>query len=673
MILQRVDSTIDFSWGSGSPDPLIDNDTFFIRWAGWLEAPTDGTYTIYTDSDDGIRVQVDGEMLIDNWTNHGTTENSGTVYLKAGVKVPVYVRYYENTGGATLRLKWSGPGISKQIIPSNNLWGDALPQDQETRYVYDGWNIIAELDATKVQSNFAGAVTQRHVWGLDVSGGLHDTGGIGALLMTRDGSSDYFAIYDGRGNLSGMMNSNGSVVAGWEYNAFGEPVKSVGSKKDDFHFGWATKFTEPTLRLINFGKRFYDVRHGRFINRDPIGENGGVNLYAFLNNNPLGGYEYLGMSFFSKLWKSIKGFVKGVWNAFKDVVIQTVLAFIPVVGVFLAAAYGAYRGYKEGGVLGGVFGFMSGFKVGFDAKSAGKGLKSALKSAWNDMIEGVTLQSYISYEIQSQVMRAAERRIRGFSKWMGRIGNALGIVSGWSEFKASFREQMAVTVDSLRLSDQAKSAEAPGLDNGNIEFGPMEWEVDGVWYSEETWKGRYESIQDFSPLPTGSGVLKGPGGFELCYDCHPDKNYSFPPIEVAIADAASGVSEALATMAAATEIGRGGPLGMVTSAATVVVGVGGLAVTSCTGVGAYASSLVVAKGVIDFHLSLAATIDKFQTGGKRNVPTSFFQAVGRGINGEEGEKYGSVLDLGTSAFAPPKWGIAVDGASQVLDHFDQEE
>jgi hypothetical protein len=118
----RVDPMIDFTWGAGSPDPAIGVDTFSARWVGQVEAPSTGTFTFYTQSDDGVRLWVNGQRIINNWTNHKTIENSGTIALTAGQRYDIQMDYYENTGSATARLLWSGPSVAKAVVPSSRLF-----------------------------------------------------------------------------------------------------------------------------------------------------------------------------------------------------------------------------------------------------------------------------------------------------------------------------------------------------------------------------------------------------------------------------------------------------------------------------------------------------------------------------------------------------------------------
>ena len=113
---------VNFDWGTGSPDPSIGADTFSVRWTGQVQPQYSETYTFYTTSDDGVRLWVNGQLLVDNWTDHGPTENSGTITLTANQKYDIVMTYYENAGGAVAQLSWSSTSQAKQIIPPNRLF-----------------------------------------------------------------------------------------------------------------------------------------------------------------------------------------------------------------------------------------------------------------------------------------------------------------------------------------------------------------------------------------------------------------------------------------------------------------------------------------------------------------------------------------------------------------------
>lgn len=95
-------------------------DTFSVLWTGALVVPKSDTYTLYTRSDDGVRVWIDNNVVIKNWGDHAVTENSGRVYLTEGYHA-IKIDYYENRGQATMQLLWKSSSIGKQIIPTQYL------------------------------------------------------------------------------------------------------------------------------------------------------------------------------------------------------------------------------------------------------------------------------------------------------------------------------------------------------------------------------------------------------------------------------------------------------------------------------------------------------------------------------------------------------------------------
>ena len=121
-MLTRIDTQINFNWGDpGGPDPVVGDDSFSARWTGEVEAAFTETYTFYTNTDDGARLWVDGQQLVDSWVDQGTTERSGTIDLVAGNTYNLIMEYYENGGGAVAELRWSSPSTPKQLIPQAAL------------------------------------------------------------------------------------------------------------------------------------------------------------------------------------------------------------------------------------------------------------------------------------------------------------------------------------------------------------------------------------------------------------------------------------------------------------------------------------------------------------------------------------------------------------------------
>lgn len=95
--------------------------TFSVRWTGFLQAPHDGNYVFTTLSDDGARLWIDGQKLIDNWTPHSPTENSAGIALKAGQKVTIRLEYFQG-GGADIHLSWQSNDMARQIVPATALF-----------------------------------------------------------------------------------------------------------------------------------------------------------------------------------------------------------------------------------------------------------------------------------------------------------------------------------------------------------------------------------------------------------------------------------------------------------------------------------------------------------------------------------------------------------------------
>jgi len=79
-------------------------------------------YTFYTTTDDGTRLWVNGQLLVDKWVNQSVTEWSGTIALTANQKYPILMEYFENTGNAVAKLSWSSTNQVKEFIPFTQLY-----------------------------------------------------------------------------------------------------------------------------------------------------------------------------------------------------------------------------------------------------------------------------------------------------------------------------------------------------------------------------------------------------------------------------------------------------------------------------------------------------------------------------------------------------------------------
>ncbi|EEF58610.1 chitobiase/beta-hexosaminidase C-terminal domain-containing protein [Pedosphaera parvula] len=120
--LVRTDPTINFDWNTGSPDPLISTDQFTVRWTGMVQPQFNETYTFYTRTDDGVRLWINNQLLIDKWVGQSPTEWSGSISLAAQQKYNVRMEFFEGAVTVVAQLSWSSPSTAKAIIPQTQLY-----------------------------------------------------------------------------------------------------------------------------------------------------------------------------------------------------------------------------------------------------------------------------------------------------------------------------------------------------------------------------------------------------------------------------------------------------------------------------------------------------------------------------------------------------------------------
>ncbi|HEX8206158.1 MAG TPA: PA14 domain-containing protein [Solirubrobacteraceae bacterium] len=123
-VAERLDQTIDFDWDSTEPVPGV-GDTFSVRWTGVVTAEHDETYTFITKTDDGVRLWVDGELLVDDWNMHAASEKSGQVELEAGQPVDIRMEYFDGVKHALAKLYWRSASVDRQIVPASALAPEA--------------------------------------------------------------------------------------------------------------------------------------------------------------------------------------------------------------------------------------------------------------------------------------------------------------------------------------------------------------------------------------------------------------------------------------------------------------------------------------------------------------------------------------------------------------------
>jgi len=151
LYMRRVDPIVNFNWASGAPDPGMGTDDYSIRWTGWVVPDFSETYTFYTVTDDGVRLWVDNQLLIDQWIPQSATEWSGQITLTAGQAVPIQMEYYERGGGAVARLLWESASVVKGAITADNLIAAACGQGTGD---IDGDALVTSSDAACAFSTY---------------------------------------------------------------------------------------------------------------------------------------------------------------------------------------------------------------------------------------------------------------------------------------------------------------------------------------------------------------------------------------------------------------------------------------------------------------------------------------------------------------------------------------
>jgi len=200
---------------------------------------------------------------------------------------------------AKRRLEYSYDCQGRRIYAKIMTWtGSAYRMADEERYWYDGWNLIG-------RANLASSRVQTFVWGLDLSGSMQGAGGVGGALWINDSltisnqpSTHYYA-YDGNGNVLGTISAtDGTETSRNDYGPFGELLRSEGMMAKANPLRFSTKFQDEETGLLYYGFRYLDTSTGRWLSKDPIGENGGISLYGLLENTTIGRVDSLGLQFF---------------------------------------------------------------------------------------------------------------------------------------------------------------------------------------------------------------------------------------------------------------------------------------------------------------------------------------------------------------------------------------
>ena len=111
--LKRIDPIIDFNWNKVSPGVGLKTEYYSGRWTGFLIAPDSGTYEFSTNSDDGSRVFLDGNLVVNNWGDHGMQQKSGKITLEKSRRYVIRIEFYQGYGDSGMQFSWQKLGDPK--------------------------------------------------------------------------------------------------------------------------------------------------------------------------------------------------------------------------------------------------------------------------------------------------------------------------------------------------------------------------------------------------------------------------------------------------------------------------------------------------------------------------------------------------------------------------------
>ncbi|MCC6359173.1 MAG: RHS repeat-associated core domain-containing protein [Phycisphaerales bacterium] len=251
----------------------------------------------------------------------------------SGAGVPARSRL--GASKVTFKYDYRGRRIEKNVDAWNSgaWYGDAYPTERR-RFIWSGagvpargrlagvpaggWLMLRETIETDSASDgtFEATRVKTYTWGKDLGGGagilpatIESAGGIGGLLAVYDDSATsgstgddlaYVYMYDANGNVGQVCDlsqstASASIVAKYEYDAYGNAPVSSGAYAVANTYRFSTKPWDDETGLGYWGYRYYDARLGRWMSRDPIGEAGGICLYAFGTNSPITRHDSLGL------------------------------------------------------------------------------------------------------------------------------------------------------------------------------------------------------------------------------------------------------------------------------------------------------------------------------------------------------------------------------------------
>jgi len=301
----------------GAPDQKLEEESFSFLYDGIgnrLMAQKGNDTTAYIPNALNQYTDINGIEPVYDADGNLFSDGNNRFHWDAENRLTLVEPLVPTEGSKRLEFKYDyiGRRVSKQVWTHT---GGAWTDESTTAFVYDGWNLIEEISTSSQTASI-----NHYTWGLDLSLSLQGAGGVGGLLsvvcapFTESGligdwllpigyvsgpaPSTFYYTFDLNGNVSELLDSTGSIAAHYEYGPFGELLvenyeAGLGTAVASFRF--STKYYDAELKTLYYGYRYYDPSHGRWLNRDPIEESGGLNLYGFVGNSPGDEFDYMGL------------------------------------------------------------------------------------------------------------------------------------------------------------------------------------------------------------------------------------------------------------------------------------------------------------------------------------------------------------------------------------------
>ncbi len=124
VVTTRTDTGVNFNFTTSIPSgtAITAADTYSIAWSGQIEPAYSELYTFFVTADDGARLWVNDELIVQRTFSQGTGEMRGQMRLKAGHRVNVRLEYIQQTGNASVKLEWASASQTRQVVPTLRLY-----------------------------------------------------------------------------------------------------------------------------------------------------------------------------------------------------------------------------------------------------------------------------------------------------------------------------------------------------------------------------------------------------------------------------------------------------------------------------------------------------------------------------------------------------------------------